>query len=176
MTMPGERDVVPLDRNATYSVNRKALRRWADERLTLERHEDGSIAALFRYEGSTCSNMGQALHFNYSVTLGPRAARYPVLEQRCEPALGDMGYAAMCRYRIAPEQLMEAIDEERPLLGQPLDDVLAWERPPMGAACYCEAESRDHKWGLVLETIHFVLVQQEQQPHDAGIPHPTHAR
>jgi hypothetical protein len=26
--------------------------------------------------------------------------------------------------------------------------------------CYCEASSRDHKWGLVLETIHYALVQR----------------
>jgi hypothetical protein len=29
------------------------------------------------------------------------------------------------------------------------------------AGCYCEPNSRKHKWGLVLETIHYALVQKE---------------
>ncbi len=32
----------------------------------------------------------------------------------------------------------------------------------MGPSCYCEAESRAHKWGLVLETIHFALARLER--------------
>jgi hypothetical protein len=27
------------------------------------------------------------------------------------------------------------------------------------AGCYCEPESRLHKWGLVLETIHYALAR-----------------
>ena len=30
-------------------------------------------------------------------------------------------------------------------------------RPAIAAGCYCEADSRQHKWGLVLETIHYAL-------------------
>jgi len=52
---------------------------------------------------------------------------------------------------------MAAIGVERPLHGQPLDDVIRWTRPSSPAGCYCEAESRQHKWGLVLETIHYAL-------------------
>ena len=37
----------------------------------------------------------------------------------------------------------------------------SWRREPSAAGCYCEAASRDHKWGLVLETIHYALVQKE---------------
>ena len=33
---------------------------------------DGTVDALFRYEGTTCSNMGRAIRFHYHVTLGPR--------------------------------------------------------------------------------------------------------
>jgi len=30
-------------------------------------------------------------------------------------------------------------------------------RPASPAGCYCEPASRQHKWGLVLETIHYAL-------------------
>ena len=56
---------------------------------------------------------------------------------------------------------MLAIDTEKPLNGERLNAVLAWKREPSLAGCYCEASSRDHKWRIVLETIHFALVQRE---------------
>jgi hypothetical protein len=150
-----------LDRNAEYSVNRKALQRWADERLSMHANPNGSLDIVFRYEGTTCTNMGRTLAFDYRVKLGPRAEGYPILEQRCAPATGDSGHAAMCRYLENPVDLMTAIDREKPLSGEPLNAVLSWRRKPSAAGCYCEPSSRDHKWGLVLETIHYALAQNE---------------
>ncbi|MES2177810.1 MAG: hypothetical protein V4550_08070 [Gemmatimonadota bacterium] len=157
-----ERVDEPLRLDASYSVNGKALRRWSSERLTLMPQSDGSTIARFRYDGTTCSNTGRALEFHYEVVVGPRADGYRILEERCAPAPNDEGHRFMCRFRAAPVQLMAAIEHEHPLLRHPLDDVLSWERPDIGAGCYCEGESRDHKWGLVLETIHYALAQQEK--------------
>ena len=56
---------------------------------------------------------------------------------------------------------MDAIDREKPCSGERLNAVLSWQRKPSAAGCYCEPASRDHKWGLVLETIHYALVQRE---------------
>jgi hypothetical protein len=69
----------------------------------------------------------------------------------------------MCRYMNNAEHLMVAIEQEKPLLGQSLNDVITWQRPVSNAGCYCEPSARKHKWGLVLETIHYALVQQDQQ-------------
>ena len=66
----------------------------------------------------------------------------------------------MCRYLKDGDQLMVSIAQERPLEGQPLDDIVRWRRPASPAGCYCEAESREHKWGLVLETIHYALARR----------------
>ena len=150
-----------LDANARYSVNRKALQRWADERLSLHEAADGSLSAVFRYEGTTCTNMGRPLAFDYHIALGPRDEGYPIREQRCAPAPGDTGHTYMCEYLADPEQLMASIAREKPLLGQPLNAILQW-RPPLSAAgCFCDAASRERKWALVLETLHYALVQQE---------------
>lgn len=140
-----------------YTVNVKALRRWAAERLSLERR-DGVIHARFRYEGTTCTNMGRPLAFDYGVTLGAREAGYPILDQACAPAPGDTGHTRMCNYSEA----MPEIALERPLAGRPLSDVFAFDRPQAAAGCYCDAPSRRHKWGLVLETIHYALSQEEK--------------
>jgi hypothetical protein len=154
--------IAVLDANANYSVNRRALKRWSEERLSLRENQDGSLDALFRYEGTTCTNMGRPLTFHYSVKLGPRAQGYPICEQHCAPAPGDEGHALMCQYRENPSELMAAINSEKPLAHEPLNSVLSWRRQPNAAGCYCESASRDHKWGLVLETIHYALAQKEQ--------------
>jgi hypothetical protein len=151
-----------LDRNAQYQTNPRALQRWVDDRLKLTFHPDGTVSALFKYEGTTCSNTGRALYFDYTVKLGPRAEGYPLREMKCAPSQGDEGHTFMCRYMSNAEHLMVAIDHEKPLLGKQLNDLLTWQRPKSGAGCYCEPTSRQHKWSLVLETLHFALVQREK--------------
>ena len=150
-----------IDRNARYGTNRKALERWAGERLTLRTESDGSVDAVFRYDGTTCTNMGRPLAFLYRVKLGPRDEGYPIRQQQCLPVEGDEGYTCMCRFIEDADGLMRAIGSEKPLRGERLDAVLQWKRVPTAAGCYCEAASRDHKWGIVLETIHYALVQRE---------------
>lgn len=151
--------VEPAGPAPAYGVNRKALARWAGERLSMTESPDGTVDALFRYDGTTCSNTGRPLAFHYRVTLGPREEGYPIRQQSCAPAPGDDGYRAMCEYIRSGDRLIEAIGAERPLLGSPLDAVLSWTRPTAGPGCYCDGTSREHKWGLVLETIHYALAR-----------------
>jgi len=151
-----------LTRGARYSANRKALSRWAATRLTLTQLENGTIEAVFRYEGTTCSNLGRPLLFDYHATLGPREDGYVIRALSCRPVPGDDGYRSMCRYLDDAARLMSSIDREQPLLGEPLDSVLSWSAAPSAAGCYCELGDRMHKWRLVLETIHYALVEREQ--------------
>jgi len=155
--------IAVLDHEARYAVNTKALKRWAEERLSLRACEDGSIDALFRYDGTTCTNMGRPLTFHYTVKLGSRDEGYPIQAQSCAPATGDTGHMHMCQFLDDREALMSTIEREKPLAGQRLNAILSWQRPTCAAACYCEPASREHKWGLVLETIHYALVQRELQ-------------
>jgi hypothetical protein len=154
---------LPAQPAPAYSVNEKALRRWAAERLKLERRADGTVDARFRYDGTTCTNMGRPLAFDYFVKLGQREQGYPICEQRCAPAADDTGHRQMCQYLADPAQLMDAIGREKPLLGHALDEVLGWRRASTGAGCYCDPASREHKWGLALETIHYALHRDMNQ-------------
>jgi hypothetical protein len=153
----------PLNPRAKYTTNPKALARWVRERLSLTTDDDGTVHALFRYDGTTCTNMGTPLRYQYSVTLGPRADGYPIREQRCAPEPGDTGHRAQCRYISSAAELSADVEKDKPLLGKRLNEVLTWGRPTSPAGCYCEATSRLHKWGLVLETIHFALAQEPQK-------------
>jgi hypothetical protein len=152
-----------LNRNADYSVNRKALERWAKERLKLRVNDDGTVDAEFRYDGTTCTNTGRPLVFWYNVKLGTGSEGYPIKMQQCAPAPGDEGHRLMCKFTEDEDGLMGAIGSEKPLAGEKLDAVLTWRRIPSAAGCYCESTSREHKWGLVLETIHYALVQKERE-------------
>lgn len=154
----------PLDLAGSYGVNAKALARWSRDRLSIVDRPDGGVEAQFRYDGTTCTNMGRPLAFDYSVQLGAREDGYPIESERCEPAPGDDGYRSMCCYLDNGDRLLDEIADEQPLVGARLDDVLTWRRPTCASGCYCDADSRQHKWGLVLETIHFALAERERQP------------
>lgn len=149
-----------LNLNAKYSVNARALRKWTQERLGLSVAQDGRIAAQFRYEGTTCSSLGQPLAYDYQVQLELADGNYRIVEANCFPAPGDTGHAAQCAYLADQAELQRCIAAEKPLLGRPLDEVLAWQRSSNPAGCYCEESSRAHKWGLVLEVLHFALAQR----------------
>lgn len=153
----------PLDQNARYSINSRALRKWSQERLDLRRLEDRSVEARFRYEGTTCSNLGRPLAYDYLIKLARPESGYRILETTCLPAPGDTGHMAMCEYLKNSENLASAIAAECPMAGRLLNDVLGWERPFSPAGCYCEADSRMHKWGLVLEVIHYALSNGENE-------------
>jgi hypothetical protein len=75
----------------------------------------------------------------------------------------------MCQYIENPDGLMAAVNREKPLSGEKLNSVLAWRREANGAGCFCEAASRNHKWGLVLETIHYALAQREGAQEAEGL-------
>jgi hypothetical protein len=125
--------------------------------------QDRSVEALFRYEGTTCSNLGRPLAYDYVIKLDGPENGYRIRQSTCVPAPGDIGHAAMCEYISDGEKLTAAIARECPLVGRPLNDVLSWKRPFSPAACYCDAESRMHKWGLVLEVIHFALAKRHAE-------------
>jgi hypothetical protein len=149
--------ITPLARGARYTVNPRALRKWAQERVRIEHRDSGSIEACFRFDGTTCSNLGRPLAFDYLVTLSDPRNGYRILRADCRPASGDEGYTQMCAHLGDAGALMHAIEVEKPLLGRPLNDVLGWIRPAAPSGCHCSADSRAHKWGLALEAIHYTL-------------------
>ena len=148
--------------NAKYSVNVRALQKWSQERLRLNFLPGGLVQAHFRYEGTTCSNLGRALEFDYHVKLGPADDHYKIIETRCAPTPDDTGHTQQCEYLNDAAVLLRRIAAEKPLLGRPLNDVLSWARTPSPSGCFCDLERRQHKWGLVFEVIHFALSQREK--------------
>ncbi len=155
-----------LDHQAKYTVNARALQKWSTERLRLKILPDNSVEVSFRYEGTTCSNLGTPLEFDYRVKLGPREDGYRVVDAVCGPAPGDLGHTQQCEYLADAEPFMRAIAEDKPLLGRPLSEVFAWERPYNPSGCFCDATRRAHKWGLVFEVTHYALVERAKESYN----------
>ena len=170
-TSPG-----PLTRSANYTVGLKALRKWAKERVSISRYGDGSVEARFRFDGTTCSNLGRPLSFDYVVSLAPPADGYTIKTSTCQPAPGDQGHTFMCAYISDAAALMDSIAAERPLVGRPLDDVLSWAPTLSSSGCYCEAGSRTHKWVLALEAIHYTLATSDSGNPTFPCPGPLKTR
>ncbi|HXD00794.1 MAG TPA: hypothetical protein VN048_15740 [Verrucomicrobiae bacterium] len=152
-----------LNHNARYTVNARALQKWSVERLRLKVLHDRSVEASFRYEGTTCSNLGIPLEFDYHIKLSPPEDGHRIIDAVCAPAPGDIGHTSQCEYLANAEPFMRAIADDRPLLGRPLNEVFTWERPYDPSGCFCDAARRAHKWGLVFEVTHYALAEREKE-------------
>lgn len=153
---PGQSETGPTP-EPRYTVNARALRKWATERVRLDLQADGTIEAVFRFDGTTCSH--QPLAFDYRVRLGTAADGHVILESSCRPAPDDEGHKLTCSYLADGEDHLREIAADRPLLGRSLDEVFAWSRESAPVGCHCAPASRAHKWGLALEAIHYALAQ-----------------
>lgn len=142
-----------------YTTSTRALQKWARERVNFAHRTDGTIEAVFRFDGTTCSNMGRPIAFDYRVVLSGAGLDAKILESSSGPAPGDTGHRFTCAFLDNPDRHLREIAEDRPLLGRPLSDVLGWQRTPAPSGCHCGAEGRIHKWGLALEAIHFAIEQ-----------------
>lgn len=160
---PGQSETGPTSA-PRYTVNARALRKWAAERVRLDLQTDGTIEAVFRFDGTTCSH--QPLAFDYSVRLGAAADGHVILESSCRPASDDEGYKLTCSYLAEGEDHLHEIAADRPLAGRPLEEVFAWSRESAPSGCHCAPASRAHKWGLALEAIHYALSQSNFQTPD----------
>jgi len=127
----------------------------------------------FRFDGTTCSNQGRPLAFDYFVTLSGPDDGYLIVNAGCRPAQDDEGYTSMCSFLSDPKGLMQAIAIEKPLLGRPLNEVLSWTRESAPSGCLCSASQRAHKWGIALEAIHFALAQSVLRPAAPSLANPS---
>ncbi len=142
-----------------YALPARTLERWASRRLTVTEAGDGRLHARFRFDGTTCSNMGLPLAFDFEVELARETDTHRVLACRCAPAAGDTGHRSMCGYLTAPEEFMNAIQEAPVWTGRTLDELMAWAPETSLTGCLCTRASRDHKWRVFIQTLHYALGQ-----------------
>ena len=146
--------------DSSYAFSSSALEGWEKKRLELS--DDGDdIRAVFRFDGSTCTNLGLPLRFEYRVDLSrEEAGDYRLEGFACEPHPEDTGHKGMCSYLADAEDILEKIRQAPALPGRSLGKVLEWTPPSSPAGCLCSQSSRDHKWRIVLQTLHYSLLKE----------------
>lgn len=147
----------PLLREVQYAFSEKVLDRWSRERLEIERAPQGEILARFRYEGSTCNNLGFPIHMEYRIRLSAASEGYRILETECIAAQDDEGFGKTCGYLNNLDAFSAAFEKEHPLVGQSLAEGPDWAPPSSPSGCWCTKTDRDHKWKVVFQTLHYKL-------------------
>jgi hypothetical protein len=147
---------------SNYVFSNKALSLWREKRLHLKVLSHQQLVARFRFDGTTCNNMGVPIAIDYHVSLERNSGPgYRIVNCFCQPAEGDVGFRSMCAYLENPDQHQSQVESYQPLIGRPLDEALAWHPPVSPAGCLCSRASQDHKWRIVLQTIHYALVNHD---------------
>jgi hypothetical protein len=150
------------DQEVGYAFPLKALRRWSTQMTELV-HTGDQVLARFNFIGSTCSDGGVPLKFVYAVQLEADGDDYLIRHMHAEPAKDHLGYRSMCSYKSNGDEIIHLLQAAHPLAGRPLSDVLSWHPERNPAGCICSAENRNHKWLMVLQTIHFSLVGSKEE-------------
>jgi hypothetical protein len=141
-----------------YAFPEKTLALWRDKRLTLTPISEDELHAKFCMEGSTCNNMGVPLEFDFHIVLNRESTRaYRITAASCEPAANHQGYREMCAFLDKSDGFMAQLRSHRPMIGELLKDALKWNPQVSPAGCLCTRANQDHKWRIVLQTIHYTL-------------------
>lgn len=144
--------------SSAYAFPERTLARWQEKRLSLTALSGGKVQAMFRTDGSTCTNMGVPLQFIYQVSLQREEnSEYRITDVSCCPAEESTGYQSMCAYLGNPDRFMAELEDYRPLVGRPLSEAIGWKVSTSPAGCLCTRPSQDHKWRIVLQTVHYAL-------------------
>ena len=145
-----------------YAFPAKALTLWRSKRLQMTVQPNQEIVARFRFDGSTCNNLGVPITIDYHICLERNGGDgYRVKHSSCKPADDDVGLRSTCAYIDNPSLHMAEIDSYQPLVGMRLEEALAWNPPVSQSGCLCSQAGQNHKWRIVLQTIHFALVNHE---------------
>ena len=146
-----------------YAFPEKTLAKWSRERLTIEERPDSGIAARFRFDGITCSSLGLPLAFDYSIELSAGSAeRRQIVNSGCRPAECNVGYRSMCGYLADPDRMVAAFGEQS-LVGRSLDEAIGLPGEISPSGCLCLRSNRNHKWSIVLQTLHYRLQTEPRE-------------
>ena len=141
-----------------YAFPVKALTKWAAKRLTIEYLAEQQLAATFRFSGTTCANMGRPFEFDFRIQATKEDGdTYRIGECTARPAEEDRGHRAMCAFLESRESFLASFETWDLPSGRTLDEMLQWSPDTSPAGCLCTLTSRDHKWRIVLHTLHYAL-------------------
>jgi hypothetical protein len=158
MTMTIHLPTTSSSLNPSYSISPRALQRWSDERLHIQRRPDGGTVYSFLLSGSTCNNMGMPIEVEMIVTTD---ADGRIESARSYPSANDRGCHLMCAANGNATSFFTETGECSDVIGQTIEQAAfrEWDVEPSG--CFCTAGNRRHKWRNVFQTLHYAMRGQK---------------
>lgn len=141
-----------------YAIAPRALQRWADERLSIQRRPDGGAVYSFLLSGSTCNNMGMPIEVEMIVTTDGDGR---IESARSYPSADDRGCHLMCAVNSNATgnatHFFTDVGDCPDVIGQTIEQAAFrdWQVEPSG--CFCTPGNRRHKWRNVLQTLHYAI-------------------
>ena len=153
-----------------YDIAPKPLQKWANQRVSFDHSDDGLLDVTFRFDGSTCTNLGKPLAVDFVVSLRAAEGDWQIRAARCAPAVDDDGCAATCAAMASPDSFYERIRDFAPIAGRTLDEALAWSPDIEYSGCLCSEGNLNHKWRNAIQAIHLAVTtrHQRQEKKDAS--------
>jgi hypothetical protein len=147
-----------------YTINERALARWAKESLAVLAQEGSRTSFRFRYTGSTCLNGGAEFPAHLDLTLEHEGGRYHVAEAVVALDPEDTGALTSCRYDPAQRRAIVARNVAHSgVLGADLEEFLRADRPVNPGGCFCSVEHVNHKLLMALQTVRYYLEASGQR-------------
>jgi len=143
---------------AGYEFPAKTLEKWSRERLRIERAAGGRLTAHFHFDGKTCSSLSRPLAYEYRLELELEDWNgYRITAASCTPAPGGRGHRFQCEHLSDPEGFSRLTASAPGIAGRTLDEACAAPADVSPSACLCSQANRNHKWWLVVQTVHYAL-------------------
>jgi hypothetical protein len=146
-------------RAIVYDVPERALASWRGqlkERIAL----DGTRDYGFRFRGSTCNDQGRIVYFNLNVKLAPTPEGWRIDDARIGLDREEPNLSRLCAWQSERGAFLERLAQPAHFCGMGLEETIQSLREVNPAGCVCTRAMADHKWRIVLSTIHYVLAQQ----------------
>lgn len=146
-------------------ISRRALEKWAERDLTVDRQPDGSLLCRFAYEGTSCRNGGQPYGSTIHAMLKPEGdGAWRIAEVSVEIDPDDPGWKATCIHESSREPDISKLTVHPPARGMLLDEFLARDWPVDNAGCYCTSIHVTHKLLLAFSTVRYWLTRHTTAP------------
>jgi hypothetical protein len=150
----------PRVRPIDYAITIKALGKWARQYLTCESDGDGVRHYRFRYMGNTCCDGGTPINSVMHAMIRPEPRGMVFERGWIEIEEDDPGLQAMCEFYGRRWAFHDELERPPAWSGQTLEEVLGEtiaQAKINPAGCFCKPSQVNHKWRMVLSTIHYAL-------------------
>ncbi|HDS74884.1 MAG TPA: hypothetical protein ENN56_05005 [Firmicutes bacterium] len=138
-------------------IKEEALRKWAENDLTMTQLPQGGYDALFSYRATTCRNGGTEFDSALRITLHPENGDWRIDNVAVEIDPNDPGWKQTCIHESSANPNPATLAKHSQARGMLVNDFLERDWPTDNAGCYCTSIHLTHKLILAVSTVRYWL-------------------